>query len=148
MDKIQKILHTKGVSFIQALTLLEMLTDKLKVWRNELCDNVTTKAEQVSNEWGVSITKRIRRKRTMPREYAHDSALTVCQEMQPSLIEILDKMSVEISSRFCNIKELEKRFVFLCKFEEYVHYEDIHFKEQLSQINIKCTCLLYTSRCV
>ena len=41
MDKIQKILHTKGISFIQALTLLE----KLKVWRNELCDNVISKAE-------------------------------------------------------------------------------------------------------
>ena len=35
MDNIQKILQTKGISFIQALTLLETLTDKLKVWRNK-----------------------------------------------------------------------------------------------------------------
>ena len=143
MDKIQKILHTKGVSFIQALILLETLTDKLKVWRNELCDNVTTKAEQA-----VSITKRIRRKRTMPREYAHDSALTVCQEMRRSITKSFVKLSVKISSRFSNIKELEKRFGFLCKFEVYINDGDIHFKEQLSQINIKYTCLLYTSRCV
>ena len=79
----------------------------------------------------------------MPREYAHDSALTnhVEQEMRPSLIEILVKLSVKISSRFSNIKELEKRFGFLCKFEAYINDGDIHFKEQLSQINIKCTVL-------
>ena len=34
---------------------------------------------------------------------------------------------------------LEKRFWILCKFEAYVNDGDIHFKEQLSQINIKCT---------
>ena len=56
MDKIQKILQTKGTSFIQALTLLETLTGKLKVWRNESCNNVIIKAEQVRNEWGASIT--------------------------------------------------------------------------------------------
>ena len=43
----------------------------------------------------------------MPGEYAGDSALTVRQEMRRSLIEIFDKLSVEISSRFSNIKELE-----------------------------------------
>ena len=72
----------------KAVTLLETLTDKLKDWRNELCDNVVTKAEQVCNESSVSITKRIRRKRTMPGEYADDSALTVRQEMRRSVIEI------------------------------------------------------------
>ena len=53
----------------------------------------------------------------------------------------LDKLSVEISSRFSNIEELEKRFGFLCKFEAYINDGDIHFKEQLFQINIKRTVL-------
>ena len=41
------------------------------------------------------------------------------------LIEILDKLSVDISSRFSNTKELEKRFGFLCKSEAYVNDENI-----------------------
>ena len=122
---------------------METLTDKLKVWRNELCDNVISKAEQVCNEWGISITKRIRKKRTMPGEYADDSALTVQQEMQRSLIEILNNLSVENSSRFSSIKDLEKRLWFLCKFEAYVNDGNIHFKEQLSQNNIKCIVDVY-----
>ena len=56
--------------------------------------------------------------------------------MRCSLIEILNKLSVETSSRFFSIKELEKHFGFLCKFEVYVNDWDIHFKEQLSQTNI------------
>ena len=36
---------------------------------------------------------------------------------------------------------LEKRFGFICKFEVYVNDGDIHFKEQLSEINIKCRVL-------
>ena len=47
----------------------------------------------------------------------------------------------KISSHFSNIKVLEKRFGFLCKFEVYVNDGDIHFKEQLSQINTKCRVL-------
>ena len=77
----------------------------------------------------------------MPGEYADDSVLTIQQEMRRSLTEILDKLSVEISSRFSNTKVKEKRFGFLCKFEAYVNDGDIHFKEQLSQINIKSTML-------
>ena len=42
-------------------------------------------------------------KRRTPGEYADDSALTVQQEMRSSLTEVLDKMSVGISSRFSNI---------------------------------------------
>ena len=85
------------------------------------CDNVITKAEQVCNKWGVSITKRIRKKHMIPEDYADDSALTVQQEMRCSLMEILDKLSVEISSHFSNIKELEKRFGFHCKFKAYIN---------------------------
>ena len=61
--------------------------------------------------------------------------------MRRSLIEILEKLSVEISSRFSNIKELEKRFGSLCKFEVFVNDGDSYFKEQLPQINIKCIVL-------
>ena len=91
----------------------------------------------------MCIRDRIRRKHTMPREYAHDSALTVCQVKRPSLIETLVKLSVKISSRFSNIKELEKRFGFLCIFEACINDGDIHFKEQLSLQPVSYTHLLF-----
>lgn len=76
----------------------------MKVWRNELCNNAITKAEQVYNEWGISITKR---KHMMPGKYADDSALNIQQEMQHSLIEILDKLTQNVKPS-SNIKELER----------------------------------------
>ena len=38
-------------------------------------------------------------------------------------------------------KRVRKKLWLLCKFEAYVNDGDIHFKDQLSQINIKCIVL-------
>ena len=57
----------------------------------------------------------------MPEEYAENFVLTVRQEMRRSLIEILDKLAIKISSCLSYTKELEKRFGLLCKFEPYVN---------------------------
>ena len=74
LDVYKRQLADQRNNFIQALTLLETLTDRgmtLKVWRNDkqVCyssiDNFISKAVQVCNEWvlvsqkGISITKRI-----------------------------------------------------------------------------------------
>lgn len=46
----------------------------------------------------------------MPGENTDDIALSTWQEMRRCLIEYLDKLSSEISSRFSNITKAEKLF--------------------------------------
>lgn len=89
VDKIHKILLTEGISFTEGLAFIDVLSDKLSGWRNVLCDTVTTRAEQIYNDWDISITKMVSTQQQI-------RILIYCtwQEMQYSLAEILQRIHI------------------------------------------------------
>lgn len=146
IDRVQKVLQTVEITFTQALIQIQLLKDKIQEWRNDLCEKVIEDAEKICKEWGVSTTKRLRKKRMMPGESTSDTPLDDRQEMRRSLLEVLDKLSSEISNRFNNLSDLEKRFGFLCKFEEYVK-DGTTYKEKLPKLREQCNMLAETYPC-
>lgn len=49
----------------------------------------------------------------MPGENTSDAGLTAQEEMRRSMRQVLDHITVEISYRFSQLRELESRFGFL-----------------------------------
>jgi hypothetical protein len=76
------------------------LIDLIDNWKNDLCVRAISDAEDLCNEWGVTVSRRIEKIRSMPSENASDAGLSTQEEMYRSLREILDKIGVEISYLF------------------------------------------------
>jgi hypothetical protein len=100
IDRIQKCLQTRETTFHQALNQLGTLIDLINNWKNELCARAISDAEDLCNEWGVTVSRRIKKIHSMPGENASDAGLSTQEEMYHSLREILDKIGDEISDRF------------------------------------------------
>jgi hypothetical protein len=66
------------------------------------CARAISDAEDLCNEWGVTVSRRIKKIRSMPGENASDAGLSTQEEMHRSLREILYKIGVEISDLFHN----------------------------------------------
>jgi hypothetical protein len=99
-DWIQKCLQAKATTFHQALNQLRTLIDLINNWKNELRARAISDAEDLYNERGVTVSRRIGKIRSMPGENASDAGLSTQEEMHRSLREILDKIGVEINDRF------------------------------------------------
>jgi hypothetical protein len=67
--------------------------------------------------------------------------LSTQEEVHRSLREILDKIGVEISDRFSQLRELESCFGFLCNAESLVNQLDLQNHEQFTEPQNKCTHL-------
>lgn len=141
INKMQKMFQTVEISFEESLTLLETLQDHLKEWRANLSDSVILKAKKLCEEMGVTVEKRRRKIRKMPGELVDDAALDVYEKTKSFLVEILDKLTVEISDRFSSLRELRKRFGFLCTFEEYLVNDTKAYNEKLMFVERKCNFL-------
>jgi hypothetical protein len=76
------------------------LIDLIEKWKNELCARAISDAEDLCNEWGVSVCRRIKKIRSMPGENTSDAGFNTQEEMHRSLREILAKIGVEISDLF------------------------------------------------
>jgi hypothetical protein len=70
----------------------------------------------------------------MPGENASDAGLSTQEEMHYFLIEILDKIGVEISVRFSQLRELESCFGFPCNAESLVNQLDLQNHEQFTEL--------------
>jgi hypothetical protein len=77
----------------------------------------------------------------MPGENASDAGVSTQEEMHLALREILDKIGVEISDRFSQLRELESRFGLLCNAGSVVNQLDLHNHEQFTELQNKCTHL-------
>jgi hypothetical protein len=141
IDRIQKCLQAKETTFHQALNQLGTLIDQIDYWKNEFCARANSDAEDLCNDWGVTMSRRIKKIRFMPGENASDAGLSAQKAIQRSLREILDKIGVEISDRFSQLRELGSRFGFLCNAESLVNQLDLQNHEQFTELRNKCTHL-------
>jgi hypothetical protein len=103
IDRIRKCLLAKETTFQQTLNQLGTLTDLIDNWKNELCARTISDAEDLRNEWGVTVSRRIKKIRSMPGENASDAGVSTRGKVHRTLREILDKIGVEISDRFSQL---------------------------------------------
>jgi hypothetical protein len=137
----RNVLRLKKKTFYQALNQLGTLIDLIDNWKNELCARAISDVEDLCNEWGVTVSRRIKKIRSMPGENASDAGLNAQEEMHHSLREILDKIGVEISDRFSQLQELASSFDFLRNAESLVYQLDLQNHEQFTELQNKCTHL-------
>ena len=65
------------------------------------------------NEWGVTVERRVRRRRRMPGEMARDVGLSSEEEIERIMKSILDRFQQEVTTRFTRLKHLNSKFGFL-----------------------------------
>ena len=75
--------------------------------------------------WGVSVERRVRRRRQMPGELAQDAGLTVEQEIVRVLSSVFDRLQHEITIRFTRLQDLNMKFGFLLDVENLVKCENL-----------------------
>jgi hypothetical protein len=68
------------------------LLDLTDNWKNELCAKAISDAEDLCNEWGVTVSRRIKYICSIPGENASVAELSTQEEMYRSLREILDEI--------------------------------------------------------
>jgi hypothetical protein len=102
---------------------------------------VISDAGDLCNEWDVTVSRQIKKIRSMPGENASDTGLSTQEEMDRSLRKILDKIGVEIFGRFSQLRELESRFGFLFNAESLANQLDLQNHEQFTELRNKCTHL-------
>jgi hypothetical protein len=92
--------RAKETNFYFALNQLGTSINLTDNWKYELCAGAICDAEDLCNEWGVRVSRRIKKTCSTPGENASDAGLYTQEEMHLSLREILDKTVVEISDHF------------------------------------------------
>jgi hypothetical protein len=95
--------------------------DLVENWNNKPCARAVSDAEDLYNEWGVTVSRQIKRKRSFPGEDACDSGLSTQEEMCLFSKEILIKLEFEISDHFSQLCGLDCQFSFLCNAKSLVN---------------------------
>jgi hypothetical protein len=67
------------------------------------------------------VSRRIQKIRSISAECASDVGLNARKEINRSPREIADRIELQISDRFSQLRELESRFGFLCNSESVVY---------------------------
>ena len=71
----------------------------LKEERNNLVDKAIENAVLVSEEFGISMERRVRRMRRMAGEQARDAGLTLTEENKRAMLECADRFLSEFETR-------------------------------------------------
>jgi hypothetical protein len=125
--RLQKQLLSSNESSDNSIHLI----DKSK---NELC----TKAEDLCSDWGVIVSRGIKKVRSMPGENASDAGLNTREGTHRSIREIPDKTEVDISDRFSQFQE---SVGLLFNAETVVKQLDLQNQEQFTDLT--CTHLAH-----
>ncbi|XP_065654553.1 uncharacterized protein LOC136081183 [Hydra vulgaris] len=139
IDRIQKCLQSKEITFNQALIQLGVLTDKIEIWRNAFYASSITKAEEICKKWDITVERRIRKRRVMSGETASDAGLNAQQEMDRCMKEMLNTLDIEISNQFSQLRVLNKQFGFLCSIESAIDIPNWETnKAEMESLQKKC----------
>jgi hypothetical protein len=90
------------------------LIDLIDNWRNEPCARAISDAEDLCNEWGVTVSRRIKEIRSMPGENASDAGLSTQEEIYRSPREILYKIGISISGPFFTVARIKRVALVFC----------------------------------
>ena len=92
-------MQTDGIILEKCCVKLKGLKLFLRGQRNEIVEKAIVYTSQLCEEMGISMERRGRIKKRMPRELARDAGLTLQEEMRRSMFECIDKFSQELNVR-------------------------------------------------
>jgi hypothetical protein len=93
------------------------------------------------SEWNVTMSRQIKKMRSIPGENALDAGFNTREEIPHSLREILDK---KLELKFLVVfQNCENRVGFLCIAESLVYQLDPQNHEQFTELQNKCTHLAH-----
>jgi len=113
VDKTQNYLQTKGLSLDKTVTAIQSLYRFLDDGRDKIVAEAVSKAIATCTELGITMDRRIKRKKKMDGEIASDAGLKFQDELARELTEVIDRLKEEISRRFQHQTSLNDKFGFL-----------------------------------
>ena len=113
IDRVQKRLQDPNMNFHEAATDLRSLETGINTRRETICTNALNYATTKCTEWNIPTEKRVRRKRRMPGEEAHDAGLSVSEEMDRIMKNAIDRLVRELHERSTRLFSMDDRFGFL-----------------------------------
>lgn len=78
--------------------------------RETLCKDSIHHGKERCDKWGVPVERRVRRRRRMPGELACDTAFTAEDEIMRIMKGIIDRLNMEITTRFTRLRNLDIYF--------------------------------------
>ncbi|XP_061385406.1 uncharacterized protein LOC133320791 [Danaus plexippus] len=108
VNNAQIALQSKGLCVDEIIIKLEAPRLFTGEKRLPLAEQAINFAVQKSEEYSISMERRIRRKKRMPGELASstDAGLTLRAELQKDMLECLDRFNIELETRVKSIKDV------------------------------------------
>ena len=123
------------MNFAEASTDLESLQQYLMSSRETLCKDSVHHGKRRCDKWGVPVERRVGRRRRMPGELACDTAFSAEDEIMRIMKGVLDRLNMEITTRFTRLRNLDNKFGFILDAKGLMHCDD------LNQLRDSCTRL-------
>ena len=101
---VQKAFQQRGLGLDSTKVRVVGLERFLNESREDFANEAVREAESLCEKMGVTIEKRIPRRKMMPGEKAKDAGLTPKEEIRRQLLSSHDRLCQELSSRFDAIK--------------------------------------------
>lgn len=124
INKVNQILQQEDLTVDQAARNIEGLLNLMKSCRNYSSSEAITEAKLIADMNGVLMEfseKRKRKKKKMPDEMCDDeiSDSHVEELFRMSLLEVIDRFTMELSTRFEALENINEKFGFLSGVQMY-----------------------------
>ena len=106
----QQYLQTKGLTLDKVVTKLEALRLFLYEKRSHLVEHAIEQAFSKSDQYGISVERRLRFKKRMAGEQLRDAGLSLREENSREMLECIDRFHSELQMRSKAIKEVADMF--------------------------------------
>lgn len=125
INRVQKRLQSADMDFHNAAIDIQSLQDELGRIRETLCYESIAFGKRKCEEWGVEIDKRIRRKKRLAGEISRDSGLTAEEELVRVIKSAMDRLQLEMTTRFKRLTDMNDKFGFLLSFQKLFGTENM-----------------------
>jgi hypothetical protein len=113
INDAQKCLQTKGLDLHQSSVKLTALRDCLLQIRETMVDSAMNESKKLCSEMGISMERRIRKKKRMDGDGSTDAAMTFDAELRREMLSVIDMLTEEIYSRFQQVHDLANKYAVL-----------------------------------
>ena len=112
VDDVQKYLQKKGLSLDQTITKIHALRRFLDEEGERQVDDAIFYAFTKCKEMDISITRRIRKRKSMYGEKTGGEENTLQEELRKDMLQVVGKLWEEINRRFDQMHMINQRFGF------------------------------------
>ena len=113
VNDAQKNLQAKGLDLQQSSVKLTALRDCPLQNREKMVDSAKDEFKKLCSEMGISMERRMCKKKRMVGEGLTDEALGFDAELRREMLCVIDRLTEEISGRFQQVHDLANKYAFL-----------------------------------